>query len=40
MNYTCIAREEADDHAADRLAALSVRFTSPALEDREVVGRG
>ena len=23
MNYTCAAREEADDHAADRLAAFS-----------------
>ena len=26
--------------AADRAAAFAVRFTSPALEDREVVGRG
>jgi hypothetical protein len=23
MNYTCAVREEADDHAADRLAAFS-----------------
>jgi len=30
MNYTCAAREEADDHVVDRLAAFAVRFTPPA----------
>jgi hypothetical protein len=28
MNYTCAAREEAADHAADRLAAFAVRFST------------
>jgi hypothetical protein len=35
MNYTCAAREEADDHAADRQAAFSA--PSPASTDLTAV---